>query len=440
MSLTNDDLTGLHNRRNFTALLRRHIGFANDKQTNLGLLVIDVDNFALVNGAYGYEFGDKVLQHVARQLEAVARRTDYAARIGDNRFGLILPRVMNRGHVELALQKLVRLLDAPLQSGSTQVRVPITVGGALCPQHATHADYLLRQAESALASARRDGQHSRFAPDNAPDLSISELWDLEMQLDTAIERGEMRMYYQPKVRLSDLRPLGAEALMRWDSPSRGPVSPDVFIPVAERTGQIKKLTIWALNTALRHAGEWQHEWGRLSVAVNLPGELANQRDLPELVENALRLWGKDNTQLMLEITERSLMDRTSGFDILAQVRELGARISIDDFGTGYSCLAYFKDIPADELKIDKSFVSGMLTDRASADITSLVIDLAHRFKLSVAAEGVEDDATMEALRAAGCDVMQGYLVGKPMPAADFQAWLKDFRCTTSPIADTLRTS
>jgi EAL domain-containing protein (putative c-di-GMP-specific phosphodiesterase class I) len=209
------------------------------------------------------------------------------------------------------------------------------------------------------------------------------------------------------------------------------VSPDVFIPIAERTGQIKKLTMWALNTALRQSSEWQHDWGKLSVAVNLPGELATQRDLPDLVESALRLWGKDNIQLVLEITERSLMDRVHGFDILTGIRALGVEISIDDFGTGYSCLAYFRDIPADELKIDKSFVTRMLTDRASADITSLVIDLAHRFGLTVAAEGVEDGPTLDALRTSGCDVAQGYLLGKPMPPAAFQAWLQAFRSETA---------
>ena len=431
MTLINDELTGLHNRRSFLALLRRHIGYANDKQTNLALLVVDIDSFALINGAYGYDFGDAVLRFVAEQIGAVSRTRDYAARIGDNRFALILPRVMNKGHAELAMQKLARLLDAPLQVADTPVRVSVTVGAAMCPQHSSHAEYLLRQAEGALATARLNGQRAGFAVSNSVDFSVSDLWDLEMQLDSAIQRGEMVMHYQPKVRLSDLRPIGAEALMRWNSGSRGTVSPDIFIPIAERTGQIKKLTMWALNTALRQSSEWQHEWGKLSVAVNLPGELATQRDLPDLVESALRLWGKDNIQLVLEITERSLMDRVHGFDILTAIRTLGVEISIDDFGTGYSCLAYFRDIPADELKIDKSFVTRMLTDRASADITSLVIDLAHRFGLTVAAEGVEDGATLDALRTSGCDVAQGYLLGKPMPPAAFQAWLQAFRSETA---------
>jgi sensor c-di-GMP phosphodiesterase-like protein len=241
------------------------------------------------------------------------------------------------------------------------------------------------------------------------------------------------MLYQPQVRIGDLRPVGAEALMRWNSRTRGSVPADVFIPIAERTGQIKKLTIWALNTALRQAGQWQHAWGEFAIAVNFPAELITQHDLPELVENAMHLWGKHGIQLVLEITERSLMNSKPAFEILSRIRALGAKVSIDDFGTGYSCLAYFKHIPADELKVDKSFVAALLTDPGAAQISTLIIDLAHRFGLSVVAEGVEDAATLKALRSSGCDIAQGYLFGKALTAADMQKWLsKERRVAAKP--------
>ena len=422
-----DDLTQLHNRSSFLSLLHRHIGLANEKHNLLGLVVIDIDNFAQINGASGYAFGDHVLRHLAKQVEMVARAQDYAARIGDNRFALILPRILNHGHAELAVQKLFRLLEVPVESGNTRLSLFVTAGAALCPAHATHAEFLLRKAELALATARRDGRRYLFAPDTPQTQTLSDLWDLEVEMAGAIDRGEMRIYYQPQVRISDLRLIGAEALMRWNSRSRGLVSPDVFIPLAERTGQIKQLTLWAMNTVLRQAAEWRHQWGPLSVAVNLPGELVSQRDLPELVENALHLWGKDEIRLMLEITERSLMDREHALDKLTRIRKLGVRISIDDFGTGYSCLAYFKNIPADELKIDKSFVGGLLTDTASADITTLIIELAHRFGLAVVGEGVEDAATLQKLKSGGCDIAQGYLFGQAMPSSEFQAWLQAYR-------------
>ena len=213
--------------------------------------------------------------------------------------------------------------------------------------------------------------------------------------------------------------------MRWNSGTRGLVSPEVFIPIAERTGQIKKLTVWALNTVLRQASHWKHAWGELSVGVNVPAELVTQHDLPDLVDNAMKLWGRDDIQLVLEITERSLMDARHSFEVLSRIRALGAKVSIDDFGTGYSCLAYFKNIPADELKVDRSFVNGLLTDPASAHVTTTIIDLAHRFGLSVAAEGIEDEATLEILRSSGCDIAQGYLFGKPLAAADMERWLND---------------
>lgn len=427
MSAIEDDLTGLNNRSYFLQLLRRHITYANDKKNLLALIVVDVDGFARVNGAHGYEFGDHLLQHLAKQVMGAARKQDYVARIGSDRFALMLPRVMNAGHAELAVQKLQRLLDLPFDDGEHKIKINVTIGVALCPMHATHADFLLRCAEKALETARLTGQDSAFAPDIKDD-KISEFWDIEIELGAALDRGELSMFYQPQVRVADLRPVGAEALMRWNSRTRGSVPADVFIPIAERTGQIKKLTIWALNTALRQAGQWHHAWGELSVAVNFPADLVTQHDLPELVENAMKLWGKEGVQLVLEITERSLMNARPAFEILSRIRTLGAKVSIDDFGTGYSCLAYFKNIPADELKVDKSFVGALLTDPSAAQISALIIDVAHRFGLSVVAEGVEDAGTLKALRSTGCDIAQGFLFGKALSAADMQKWLsKDGR-------------
>jgi diguanylate cyclase (GGDEF)-like protein len=428
-----DALTGLHDRRSFLSLLHRHIAQANDRQNNLALLVLDIDGFARVNGVHGYAFGDRLLQHIARQLNAVARRQDYTARIGSDRFALILPRVMNAGHAELAVQKLYRLFDLPFQCDDKRLRVGVTIGVALCPLNATHAEHLLRHAEKALEIARVRGERSAFSSEGMPGEEAPQFWDIELELDSAIERGELSMHYQPKLRTSDLRPIGAEALMRWTSPGRGNVPPDVFIPVAERTGQIKKLTIWALNTALRQSARWKHPWGTLSLAVNVPPELVARHELPDLVENAVKLWGHADHRLVLEITERSLMDSTHSFAILSRIREMGVKVSIDDFGTGYSCLAYFKDIPVDELKVDRSFVSGLLTEPASAHVSTLIIDLAHRFGLSVAAEGVEDVATLQALRRYGCDSAQGYLFSKALASQDMETWLNQWRDKAAAI-------
>ncbi|MEO5596354.1 MAG: bifunctional diguanylate cyclase/phosphodiesterase [Lysobacteraceae bacterium] len=428
-----DELTALPNRNGFMATLQRNITYANENRSQVGLLVIDIDNFAQINGVSGYAFGDHVLKHLATQLRGVARPQDFVARIGDNRFGLILPRILNQGHAELAVKKLLRLLEMPVQLGAVRMTIVVTVGIALCPAHATVAEYLLRSAELALVMARSEGQRYLFSPEATHPRLLSDLWDLELELANAIDRGEMSMYYQPQVRISDRRVIGAEALMRWKSRVHGVVSPNVFVPLAERTGQIRKLTIWAMNTVLRQAAEWKHDFGPLAVSVNMPSGLVEQRDLPELVENALQLWHTDRVKLVLEITERSLMNREHALAKLTRIRNLGVKISIDDFGTGYSCLAYFKNIPADELKIDQSFVRDLLTDTASADITTLIIELAHRFDLSVVGEGIEDLATLEKLRIGGCDIAQGYLFAKAMPSAQFQEWLDT--CTpAAPLA------
>ena len=420
---TDDETTGLRGRKAFLSLLGRQVVLASEKRSAMALLVVDIDGFSGINGIHGFGTGDQLLRHLARQLERVARPQDYAARIGDDRFALVLTGMLNPGHVELAVQKLFRLLDQPAAAGERRLHVPVTVGVAMCPQHATHSEFLLRRAEAALGRARRAGTRYGFATDSHGDLDISDQWDLEVQLGGAVERGELLLNFQPKLDAASLAPVGAEALMRWNSPTRGMVSPAVFIPVAERIGHIKKLTLWALNSALRQATQWPMAAGtRPSVSVNIPGMLATQPDLPELIEDALRLWG-EGVQLVLEITESSLMDARLAFPVLKRIRDLGVGISIDDFGTGYSCLAYFRDIPADELKIDRSFVTGLLTDPSCADIIRFVVDLAHRFDLSVAAEGIEDAETRDRLRELGCDALQGYLFARPMPQAELVDWL-----------------
>lgn len=435
MSTIQDELTGLNTRHGFFVALRRQIGYANEKQSNLALVVVDVNGFAAINNTHGYDFGDKLLQHVALQLNNVGRGYDYLARIGDNRFALILPRIMNKGHAELAVQKLTRLLDMPFEAGPARVKINVTIGVALCPSNATHADFLMRLAERSIGLAREAGQPCMFHPDDGLAEQRSEYWDMEIELSSALQRGELSMHYQPKVDCTSLVPVGAEALMRWNSRTRGQVSPELFIPVAERTGLIKPLTIWALNTVLRQAGEWKHSHGDLWVAVNMSADLVVQQDLPDLVEGALKLWGSEHVHLILEITERSLVIAPQvSFKNLSRIRDMGVKVSIDDFGTGYSCLAYFRDIPVDELKIDKSFVTGLLTEPANTEITHLIIDLAHRFGLTVVAEGIEDEQTLHALKELQCDVAQGFLLGYPMPHNEFQQWLNPTRGVASDFS------
>ncbi len=426
MNRNPDSATGLPDRASFLMQLHGEVTRCNEHREALALLVVDINGFAQINVGHGYAIGDAVLRHVARQLSQVARGHDIAARIGDNRFALLLNGILNHGHVALAVQKLQRLLQVPFVQDDIRIVVGVTVGAAICPEHASQSEHLLRKAETALAAARR--QHERYcmAAAVSGEFDLSRQWQLEMALNDALERDEMELCYQPQVRLSDGAIVGAEALMRWHSRDHGTVLPDVFIPLAERSGQFRKITIWALNTALRQARDWGDGQASFAVSVNVPSQMATRRDLPELVENALSLWGSERIRLVLEITERSLMDQTHTRDILQRTRRLGAEISIDDFGAGYSCLAYFKNIPADELKIDQSFVRDMANDTASAEITNVIIDLAHRFKLRVVAEGIESPQALEQLKARQCDIGQGFLFGKAMAPDVFRDWLRNY--------------
>ena len=420
-----DSTTSLLDRAGFLAQLGSQVTHCNEHDQTLALVVVDINGFTQINVGHGYEIGDAVLRHVARQLASVARGQDLTARIGDNRFALLLNGILNHGHVALAVQKLQRLLGMPFTHDEIRIVIGVSAGAAICPEHARQGERLLRKAETALVAARRKKEGYCMAAAVVGKFDLSHQWQLEMALDDAIERDELQLCFQPTVRLADRSVVGAEALIRWHSRDHGIVLPDVFIPLAERNGQIRKITIWALNAALRQARDWGDGEGSYAVAVNVPSQMAARRDLPDLVETALSLWGSERIRLVLEITERSLMDRSHTRDILEQTRRLGVDISIDDFGTGYSCLAYFKNIPADELKIDQSFVQDMIHDSASEEITNVIIDLAHRFNLRVVAEGIENQQTLDRLNARQCDLGQGFLFGKAMTPEAFCTWLRN---------------
>lgn len=236
---------------------------------------------------------------------------------------------------------------------------------------------------------------------------------------------------------ADGKPIGAEALVRWESPSRGLCPPNLFLPVAESTGFIKPLTIWMLNSALRLSSQWTKQWGEQEVSVNIPPQILEQADFHDIVMSAWELWKPADVRLCLEILEQSFTrDTESIFAKLRTLRNEGIRIAIDDFGTGYSSLSYFRDIPADQLKIDRSFVAGLLGDHANANIVTLIIDLAHRFNLTVVAEGVEDMNTLATLKKMKCDSVQGFFFAKPMPADEFEQWLSNYNGINRRATDT----
>lgn len=421
-----DKLTGLYDRRAFLKLLSEQVTDANTFKFKTALLIVDINRFFRINNIFGYDAGDEVLKKVALVLRNVTREQDYVARIGDNRFALILANVMNVGHAELAAHKILRLLQAPFIYGDKKIIVDCTISISLCPLHASNPMFLMKECESVLHGAKEKnikiGISETFEDEGIPDD-----WDIELALDDALNHDQLSVYYQPKIALDSGGIVGVEALLRWIHPSRGFIPPNYFIPIAERIGHIKPITNWIFNTVLRQGSEWTDKWGPLSIAVNIPPDFILMPDLKDILGNAMKLWGSDNISLALEIVERSLvLEPEKCFVVLQEIQGMGIHISIDDFGTGYSSLSYFDKLPVNELKIDQSFVKDVVSNPANQSIVKLIVELAHAFEMEVVAEGVEDQGALQYLKKIKCDLAQGYYFAKPMPQQQLMDWLKNF--------------
>jgi len=422
-----DPLTGLLDRSTFISLLAEEVSQANQQDKRLALLIIDVDGLARINSAFGFSVGDRALRHVASIVRQVARPQDHVSRVGNDEFALLLSNVKNRGHAELAIHKVNRLLEAPCSMGERHVNIAVRIGVGICPDHASDPELLFKVTENALQAARLQGR-SYVVPEADDIESISEQWQLELELEEAVRSGQFVLHYQPQIRLETGIIVGAEALLRWDNPRRGLLRPGSFLQLAQEAGHIGPITHWAVNTALRQAGEWMRLSAPMSVSVNVPPTLVVEPDFLDALESSLQLWHHPGLTLVIEITEASIAnDPKAAFRALNRILDMGADISIDDFGTGYSSLSYFKNIPATELKIDKSFVFGLLDDPSDRDIVHLIVDLARRFKLQVVAEGVENSASAELLKDIGCDIGQGFFFAEPMPHQLLTEWLQRYR-------------
>ena len=392
----------------------------------LGLLLVQVANFDRVAAAFGPRAAQEVAAAVAERLRGVVRPSDKVLQLSDAKFAVIVDPARNQSVLVLAAHRVGQALGEPVRVDGANVNVLARIGIT----HAAagiDANGWLQQAEAALQSAVGDDAAYAVYTSALAGRAADSL-GLELELDSAIKRNELEVFYQPKISAATLEPCGAEALLRWTNPARGPVSPDVFVPLAEKLGVIEPLTAFVLNTALRQSAEWPGHWGTLAVAVNVTPRVIEGGELCGLVASALGLWDAAPERLFVEVTEGAIMrNPQASFAVLRELREQGVQISIDDFGTGYSSLAYFKNIPADELKIDKSFVMKMLEDDGDRKIVRAVIELAKSFGLKVTAEGVEDAATAAALAALRCDTLQGYHYSEALPHAKFVAWLEAYR-------------
>jgi diguanylate cyclase (GGDEF)-like protein len=422
----NTDPTNPADRQALIERLENLINKHQAGQKKFALLLIKLNHFRQFNITHGYPAGDRLLIEFCRRLQAIAREHDFVARMGSSDFAMVFPEILNEGHATLAAIKLLSSLDESFEMDGGAINISASIGIVIFPDHASELDDLLRKAETSLIAAQNDIQSYSIYQETTKTSGLNR-WDIESGLDKAIEKSQFDLYFQPQVYLDDGRLYGAEALIRWQNDDQGFIRPDIFIPIAEQSGHIYDITKWTINAALWLMKEWPQTSTPLKAAVNISTKMLAEPGLVETVQNALGIYGIPYEQLTLEITESALVeDLSASFKSLEELQSLGVNISIDDFGTGYSSLAYFKNIPANELKIDQSFVSYMLENQMDQHIVKTVIKMAQGFDLKVVAEGIEDRETFLALKSLGCDIAQGYYLAKPMPQQEFIQWLQDY--------------
>ncbi|MBC5810931.1 MAG: EAL domain-containing protein [Candidatus Eremiobacteraeota bacterium] len=419
-----DPLTGLPNRTHLRSRLDEELATAARTSKPLSVLFIDLDRFKDVNDALGHHWGDALLCEVAPRLRTRVRDGDVVARLGGDEFGVLLP---NHGVAEaqLVADRIVKSLIAPYRIAGQTLVVGASIGIAVSTPEAESAA-LLRQADIAMYVAKR-GRTGVAVFSSADDQEAQRRLGTATALHEAIANDRLLLHYHPQISLSTGQVVGVEALVRWDHPERGLLSPDKFIPVAEEIGMMGPLTEWVLRTSLRQLKRWRRLGHTMRMAVNLSAFNLRDSRLTNTVTRLLALYEIPASQLCLELTEGTITaEAERAVELLGRLSALGVRLSIDDFGTGYSALAHLKRYPVNELKIDRSFVSGMLDDPQDGAIVSATVDLAHRLGVDVVVEGIEDQNVWDAVVALGADLAQGMLISKPVPAEEFESWLRDY--------------
>ncbi|QOL52069.1 EAL domain-containing protein [Massilia litorea] len=426
-----DALTGLPNRHRLGLCLEEAIAGAAESRRRAGVMFIDLDRFKSVNDMLGHSVGDELLAQAGRRLQDCVRTLDVVARLGGDEFAVVLPQLGTSSEAEPIARRIVEALAQPFLLQGQQLYVSASVGIAAYPDDGMDAATLLKSADTAMYGAKQNGRNNYqfyLAEMNA---NAALRLQTEHQLHLALERGEFELHYQPKVKLATGAGMGKisgfEALLRWRHPERGLVAPFEFISILEETGLILPVGEWVIAEVCRQLGAWSSAWASVPpVAINLSARQLGHAGLPDTVRAIVEAAGVDPSLLEFELTESMLMlDPEAAVRILTDLKRQGMRLSVDDFGTGYSSLAYLKRFPLDALKIDRTFVRDLPGDSDDAAITKAVISLAHSLNLKVVAEGVETIAHLDALRAFGCDEIQGYYVGRPVPAAQCAALMAE---------------
>lgn len=418
---THDTLTGLPNRALFADRMRQAISLAERNGSLVAVAFLDLDNFKYINDSLGHETGDVVICTIAQRLQTCVRESDTVARIGGDEFVLLLQGLnADNNQATATLSRILAEVSRPLTAGQQELTMTCSLGISLYPQDGRDVDTLLKHADAAMYQAKHVGRNNFQFFTASLNQRARDRLDLEHSLRQAVERNEFILHYQPKIDLRSGGILGAEALIRWKGP-RGLVSPARFIPVAEETGSIESIGQWVLESACLQSRLWQARGLHpFTIAVNFSPRQFSNSQLPQIVESILKRTNVDPSLIEIEITESCLASEPDKFITkLSALKALGLQLSIDDFGTGYSSMAYLKSFPIDRLKIDRTFITGLSGNARDQAIFKAILSLGHNLGLRVVAEGVETHEQYYFLRDVGCDEVQGYFFGMPVPAADF---------------------
>ena len=429
-----DALTGLPNRMLFNDRLAQALAHSKRRGARgVALMFLDLDRFKTINDTLGHGAGDHLLRGAAQRLTSSLREEDTVARLGGDEFLFLFPEVDEAESAARIAQKILNLFGEPFAVQDHELHVTTSIGISIYPMDGAEPETLVRNADTALYRAKEQGgnRYQLYAP--AMNEKISKRMRLESNFRRALERNELALHYQPLVQLDNGRIVGVEALIRWQSPELGSVSPAEFIPMAEDTGLIVPMTRWVLRTACAQMKEWQRDGiAPDTISANVSACQFNECNLAGIVSDALRSSGLDGSSLCVELTESVMVeDAEVTIDTLQQMKKFGIKFSIDDFGTGFSSLSYLKRLPIDTLKIDQSFVRNISNDADDAAIAMLIIGMAHDLGLSVVAEGVETEEQRAFLQSKRCDVIQGYLVSRPLPAPEMAKFLAARRSIAS---------
>lgn len=426
MPVAGTETAGSHSFEGLVAALNNEVIRA--AQASLALILVSVSDLAEVQARLGFGPSAALIGSLVLRFQGVLGGRARVLKLGDGTICVVVHAVRNSGHALLAAERLKHEIEQAMSQAQVVIAPQLLMGIALCPLHARDAETLVRKAQLAAAGARARGLALMVYEENCAQQVLSP-WSLGDGFVEALRSGALEVHYQPKVRLAGRSAAGVEALLRWFEDGRPVSTPDVFIPLAEQAGLIQDVTWYVLSNALRQRGSTPE----LPVATNIAAPMLYHADFVEMIRTAVANWSVPAGGLTLEITEGALItDLEQAVSTIAQLRQLGVRIAIDDFGTGYSSLSYFKKVPADELKIDKSFVRHLDSDKADQHLVEAIIRLAHRFNLTVVGEGVEQQPTLEVLTRMGCDQAQGYLLAPALDSTQLARWLEQSRAGPAP--------